>query len=244
MNLSARALNGLMLLLGLLPPLNAAAPEPLISFAARFTTGPNWNPNMPPPAQTGFTEHSANLARLHRAGSIQFGARYGETGLVVVVAANADVARALFASDPSLAAGTFALKLDRFSPFYDGNTTYLQSPEAHVLRSYLAAYNQHDADGVAAHLAENLVWYSIAGDSLRPEATHRTEIRDWLVEHFRAHPTTRSDYLAFEQTGPYVTVRERASSLDPAGKRVGQEAFAIHEIRDGLIRRVWYFPAH
>ena len=222
-----------------------AAPteSPQALFAVRFTPGPQWNPEVSPPEQTGFTGHSANLAKLRREGIIRLGARYSDTGLVVVIAPDVEAAGALFADDPSVHAGTFAISVDSFSPFYSGSTTYLQTPEAIVLRAYLAAYNRHDADGVAAHLAETLVWYSVAGDALSPEASGRTEIRDWLVDHFKAHPTMRSDYLAFEQTGPYVTVRERASSLNPNGKRVGQQAFAIHEIRDHLIQRVWYFPA-
>lgn len=233
-----------LLLVGLLSIASAEKPPPLHSFAARFTAGPNWNVDVPPPAQTGFAGHSANLKRLRNEGLVQFGARYGEVGLVVVLAPDIKTARALFAADPSLTAGTFVLQLDLFSAFYHGSTAHLQSPEARVMRDYLAAYNRHDADGVAAHLAPNLVWYSIAGDTLSPEANNRAAIRDWLIEHFQSHPTTRSDYLAFEQTGPYITVREHAFSLDAKGQRVGQQAFAIHEIRDNLIQRVWYFPAH
>ena len=221
-----------------------AESSPLQSFAARFTTGPSWDTAQPPSTQAGFAGHSANLKRLRDDGLIQFGARFGETGLVVVLAPDLDAARALFAEDPSLAAKTFVLQIDPFSAFYPGSTTYLQTPEATVMRDYLAAYNRHDADAVAAHLAENLIWYSIAGDTLSPEANSRVAIREWLVGHFEAHPTTRSDYLAFEQTGPYITVRERASSINAEGKRVGQQAFAVHEIRNHLIQRVWYFPAH
>ena len=143
-----------------------------------------------------------------------------------------------------LAAETFVLQLDPFSAFYHGSTSHLQTPEARVMREYLAAYNRHDADRVATHLAENRVWYSVTGDNLSEQIISRAAIRDWLVEHFQSHPKIRSDFLAFAQTGPYITVRERASSLNADGKLVDQQAIAIHEIRDNLIQRVWYFPTH
>jgi hypothetical protein len=48
------------------------------------------------------------------------GARYADVGLVVVTAATEADARKLFETDPSLAAGTFALDVHRFSVFYPG----------------------------------------------------------------------------------------------------------------------------
>lgn len=89
-------------------------------FAAVFKTGPKWDPAKAPGEQALFREHSANLAKLRAGGSIVLGARYGDVGLIVVSAATEADARKLFEADPSLAAGTFALDVHRFSVFYPG----------------------------------------------------------------------------------------------------------------------------
>ena len=96
----------------------AATPPPL--YAAIYKTGPKWDAGKPPNEQAFFREHSANLAKLRAAGTIVMGARYADIGLVVVTAATEADARKLFDGDPSIAAGTFALDVHRFSVFYPG----------------------------------------------------------------------------------------------------------------------------
>jgi hypothetical protein len=96
----------------------AAPPAPL--YAAIYKTGPKWDAAKPPNEQAFFREHSANLAKLRAAGTVVMGARYADIGLVVVTAASEADARKLFDGDPSIAAGTFALDVHRFSVFYPG----------------------------------------------------------------------------------------------------------------------------
>jgi uncharacterized protein YciI len=108
-------------------PTQSAPPSPL--FAAVFTTGPKWDAAKPPGEQPFFRDHSANLAKLRAAGRIVMGARYAEVGLVVVSAANETEARTLFDADPSIAAGTFALNVHRFSVFYPGTVGTPPAPK-------------------------------------------------------------------------------------------------------------------
>lgn len=98
------------------PP--AGTPPP--SYAAIFKTGPKWDAAKAPGDQPFFKEHSANLAKLRAAGTIVMGARYADVGLVVLTAASEADARKLFDADPSIAAGTFAIEIHRFSVFYPG----------------------------------------------------------------------------------------------------------------------------
>jgi len=110
------------------PPVPAPAP-PLPLFAAVFTTGPKWDSAKPPGEQPLFRDHSANLASLRAAGRIVMGARYAEVGLVVVSAATEAEARSLFDADPSIAGGTFALNVHRFSVFYPGTVGAAPAPK-------------------------------------------------------------------------------------------------------------------
>lgn len=102
-----------------------APPAPL--YAAVFKTGAKWDAAKPPNEQPFFREHSANLAKLRAAGTIVMGARYADVGLVVLSAATEAEARRLFDGDPSIAAGTFMLDVQRFSVFYPG---YVGTPPA------------------------------------------------------------------------------------------------------------------
>jgi hypothetical protein len=110
--------------------LRAQAPAPVPPaplYAALFKTGATWDAARAPNEQPFFREHSANLAKLRAAGTIVMGARYADVGLVVVTAATEAEARRLFDGDPSIAAGTFTLDVQRLSVFYPG---YVGTPPA------------------------------------------------------------------------------------------------------------------
>ncbi len=212
-------------------------------FIVHFTTGPGWDTAKPPPEQMFFREHSANLNRLRRDGRLLLGARYGDKGMIVLRAADEAGVRTELAQDPSLEAGTFDAQIDAFRPFMHGSTNYLTTPEALALRAYYDAFNRHDAAATAALCAEDLKWFSVSGDQTGTDASSRAQLHDWLIGYFKSFPTVRSEVLSLDQAGSFLTVRERASWENKAGQRVSQQALAIYEIRDGLIRRVWYFPS-
>jgi ketosteroid isomerase-like protein len=238
--------NTLTVLVGLLFATVLAAQSPPAApkmFAVRLTTGPAWDAAKAPNDQAGMREHSANIARLRREGVLVLGARFGELGLLVLRVPDAAAATAQFAPDPTIAAGVFKLQVDAFTPFAHGNTAWLMTPEAVLLRAYLDAFNRHDADTVAAFCAENFKWYSVEGDKTSADAENRAQLRDWLAGYFKSLPTVRSEFLSIEQTGPFLSVRERASWDNKEGRRVSQQALGVYEIRDGLIQRVWYYPS-
>ncbi len=97
---------------------DATQPEPL--FIVHFARGPAWIEGKPFPEQAGAGEHSAHLKRLREAGKIVLGARYADQGMIVVRAASEEAARTEVAEDPMVAAGTFAMTIAAFHPFYPG----------------------------------------------------------------------------------------------------------------------------
>jgi len=92
-------------------------------FVMMYTTGPAWDPAIPPAQQRHFDQHSANLARLRQDGQIVMGGRFGQWGLILVRADDEAGAQALFAADSSLASGTFRAELHRWSTIYEGSVT-------------------------------------------------------------------------------------------------------------------------
>jgi uncharacterized protein YciI len=112
-------------------PASAAAPAPAAAasapaapalrwFAIELRTGPRWEATKPPQEQAGFREHSAHLRTLRQQGHIAMGARYGEVGLIVVRAAHAAEARALFDADPTVQQQVFAIAVHEMGVFYPG----------------------------------------------------------------------------------------------------------------------------
>ena len=99
---------------------NAVRPPHLRRFRGDLQDRPGVEHRESPERTAVLQEHSANLAKLRAAGTIVMGARYADIGLVVVTAATEAEAKKLFDADPSIAAGTFALDIQRFSVFYPG----------------------------------------------------------------------------------------------------------------------------
>ena len=111
-----------------------------------------------------------------------------------------------------------------------------------VVRAYFAAYNVHDVDGVIRLLCADFTWLSLSGDSISVEVRGANAIRSSLVQYFQDFPSAMSEIESATALGPWVTVRERARWQGTAGPR-SQAAISVYEVRGGLLRRVWYYPA-
>ena len=101
----------------------AKAPEvkpELPLFIVHFTTGPAWVEGKPFGEQLHARDHSANLQRLRGRGSILIGARYGDTGMLILRAESEEQARAEIDQDPAVRSGIFKYTLSELRPFYNG----------------------------------------------------------------------------------------------------------------------------
>ena len=89
-------------------------------FIVHFTTGPAWVEGKPFGEQLHARDHSANLQRLRGRGSILIGARYGDTGMLILRAESEEQARAEIDQDPAVRSGIFKYTLSELRPFYNG----------------------------------------------------------------------------------------------------------------------------
>jgi hypothetical protein len=99
-------------------PATTPARAPAGLFVIHFETGPTWQQSLPPAAQPGFGEHSANMQRLRAAGAIVFGARYAQLGMIFLKADSLDAAKLVIEADPGVRAGTFIYRIAPLSVFY------------------------------------------------------------------------------------------------------------------------------
>ena len=100
----------------------------------------------------------------------------------------------------------------------------------------LAAYNAQDLEGFLATYADSVAVQNL-GDTIAVEGKEalRQSTRDWFV---RA-PRARSEVIDRMVMGPFVVDHERLTGV-PDGSPV--EVIGIFEVRDSLIRRVWFGP--
>jgi hypothetical protein len=118
-----------------------------------------------------------------------------------------------------------------------------EAAEVATVRAYFAAYNAHDIDGVVKRLHPEFVWLSVDGDKVSEDARGPDAIRTMLTGYFKGLPTTRSEIETISALGPWVSVRERAHWKGKDGGARSQASLSVYEVRDGLLRRVWYYPS-
>ena len=111
-----------------------------------------------------------------------------------------------------------------------------------VVQQHERSFSRRDLGGMMAGVSPDIEWYSIDGESVALELRGREALRDAMADYFMATPSFRSEIEDAVVSGAYVSVLERASWQGESGPR-SRTAIAVFEVRDGLIRRVWYYPA-
>ena len=111
-----------------------------------------------------------------------------------------------------------------------------------VIRSQLQAFNAHDANAMVANLHEKFAWFGVNSDVMTVEMEGRGNFFNSMRDYFAGVPGARAEIEELFVAGPFVTALERAFWLQ-GGTEVSQASLSIYEIRDGLIFRVWYYPA-
>lgn len=110
-----------------------------------------------------------------------------------------------------------------------------------IVERFLEAFNRHDVEAMLALAHPDVQWLSVDGDKISVETAGQAALRDSMKGYFASLPTVRSTFESTLVAGPYVTVVERARWQGKSGERT-QAALAVYEVREGKVRRVWYYP--
>jgi putative hydrolase of HD superfamily len=100
----------------------------------------------------------------------------------------------------------------------------------------LAAYNAHDLEGFLATYADSVAVQNL-GDTVAVNG--KDALRQSTKEWFAKAPNVRSEVIDRMVMGPFVVDHERLTGV-PGGSPL--EVIGIFEVRDSLIRRVWFVP--
>ncbi len=114
--------------------------------------------------------------------------------------------------------------------------------ELGVVRSLMDAFNRHDPERMAALVHEDFEYLGVDGSKVSVDAVGREALKQSMAGYFASVRDVASVIEHTTVTGPYVAFRERVSWTGKSGRR-SQAALGVYEVRDGLVKRVWYYPA-
>jgi len=124
----------------------------------------------------------------------------------------------------------------------DDQTPFRERDPEDVIRSQLRAFNAHDANAMVANLHEGFAWFGVDSDVMTLEMQGRGRFFDSMREYFNSVAGARAEIEEMFVAGDFVTARERSYWLQGRAE-LSQASLSIYEVRDGLIYRVWYYPA-
>jgi len=138
---------------------------------------------------------------------------------------------------PTIAALAFAL-LPIHARAASGATARTSSPDQDV-QAQVDAYNAHDAEAFTACYAADARLVGLSGK--RPPVEGRAAIAKAYAALIASQPGTfRVEIVERTASGPVVVDLERVHGMAD-GKR-WPDAFAVYEVRDGLITTAWFPP--
>ncbi|MFY0529837.1 nuclear transport factor 2 family protein [Archangium gephyra] len=111
-----------------------------------------------------------------------------------------------------------------------------------VVRALVEAFNRHDPERMAALVHEDFEYLSVDGSKVSVDAVGREALKQSMAGYFASVRDVESVIEHTTITGSYVAFRERVSWTGKSGRR-SQAALGVYEVRDGLVKRVWYYPA-
>lgn len=94
--------------------------------------------------------------------------------------------------------------------------------------------------GKMAH--PDIEWLYISGNESAVMTSGREAMLKELEGHFENPRKVTSRLSGWSVNGAFISVKETASWITEDGTAKEQSSIAVYEIKDDLIRRVWYFP--
>lgn len=113
---------------------------------------------------------------------------------------------------------------------------------ADAVCSLMTAFNAHDVAAMRALWADDIVWFDVDGDQMKTAVRGAAAFESDMQDYFKSFPDVRSTFTGAQESGPYLAGIETATWTSKTGPR-SQSGPVVYEVRDGKIKRVWYYPA-
>ncbi|NNE69861.1 MAG: SnoaL-like domain-containing protein [Rhodothermales bacterium] len=115
----------------------------------------------------------------------------------------------------------------------------VESGPEDVIETMVEAYAARDLDAMMAVFDPNIEWMSVEGDDITMVATGRPPLRSMMAENLAAYPDASWRVESMHRVGAYVTTTEHATW---DGGQSSLRNAVVYEVRDGLVKRIWFFP--
>ncbi len=112
----------------------------------------------------------------------------------------------------------------------------------HTATQLVDAFNERDPDAMAALVSPDFELYYVSQGKAELSAQGADDLRAQMVDYFASQPSVRSVLEASIDGPRFVSFRERAITIVDGVER-SASSIAVYEVVDGLILRVWYYPA-
>jgi hypothetical protein len=117
-----------------------------------------------------------------------------------------------------------------------------QNTNEQRVRDYVSAFNKRAIDTMLSMVSDDIQWLSVEADKITVETQGKARLRESMTAYFKSTPTAQSELEWVQVTASRVAAMERARWQSSAGPK-SQAGLAVYEFRDGLITRVYYYPA-
>lgn len=108
-----------------------------------------------------------------------------------------------------------------------------------TVEALVQAYADRNLEAMAALFHPDIEWMSVQGARIERVARGRAEMRALMAENLESNPDARWRLVSAQPYGAYVAATERA---EWDGGAASMENVVVYEVRDGLVRRVWFYP--
>ena len=110
------------------------------------------------------------------------------------------------------------------------------------IANFMAAYNEHDINGMLINMTEDVKWLGVAKNQLIVETADKKQLQSAMQAHFKAKPNARSRIKDSVELGNTVAVIEEAFT-EQQQSETSQCAMSIYQLSDGLISSITYYAA-
>ena len=110
------------------------------------------------------------------------------------------------------------------------------------VKDYVAAYNRRDIDAMLNMVSEDIQWLSVDGDKITVETKGKGPLRESLAGYFKSSPSAQSTLEWIHATSARVAAHEKSTWKTKSGMK-SQTSLSVYEFHQGLITRVYYYPA-
>jgi limonene-1,2-epoxide hydrolase len=112
----------------------------------------------------------------------------------------------------------------------------------HTVEQFVLAFNEQNSDAMASLVNDDVEWISIVSNEMVIEAKGKNKLIESMDSYFKSCSTCRSKLSEMVATTSRVSAVEVASWQGKSGLK-SQRAISVYEFSNGLISRVYYFPA-